>query len=437
MNQNHDPNLTHSEPTSEPRLGCRGDRPSAHWKRSFFTIAAGQTVSLIGSSAVQFALIWWIAVETGSAMMMSYASLLAFLPQLLLGPFVGVWVDRLKRKTVIICADLFTGLVAAGFAAAFFVSDPPVWSACLVLGARALGGVFHTPAIQSAIPMLVPKEKLVQANGWSQFMQSGSFMLGPVLGAAMYAELSLPVILITDLVGALVASGTVALVRIPDPPRQEHTPHFFREMKQGALLFVRDKRLGVVTLASTLCMIFGMPLSTYYPLMTSNYFGLSAWHAGAVEFAYALGMMLCAILAGVLGHMRRKLLAVHFGLIGMGLTALFGGLVPPTMSGFWAFACLCLLMGASINLYNIPYVAYMQETVPHEAQGRAFSLMGSLMSLTMPLGLVIAGPIAESAGVAVWFVITGVAFLCITAVSLLLMARTHPTDPSAPSENDA
>ena len=298
------------------------------------------------------------------------------------------------------------------------------------MGARALGGVFHTPLpTQSAVPMLVPKEKLVQANGWSQLMQSGSFMLGPVLGAAMYAELSLPVILITDLVGALVASGTVALVPIPDPPRQEHTPHFFREMKQGALLFVRDEPAGVWCgySASTLCMIFGMPLSRPIPpLMTSNYFGLSAWHAGAVEFAYALGMMLCAILAGVLGHMRRKLLAVHFGLIGMGLTALFGGLVPPTMAGFWAFACLCLLMGASINLYNIPYVAYMQETVPHEAQGRAFSLMGSLMSLTMPLGLVIAGPIAESAGVAVWFVVTGVAFLCITAVSLLLMARTHP-----------
>ena len=82
-----------------------------NWKRNFLTIAGGQTVSLIGSAAVQFSLIWWLASETGSPIMMSIAGVFAFLPQLILGPFVGVWVDRLSRKTVIIAADLFIGLV--------------------------------------------------------------------------------------------------------------------------------------------------------------------------------------------------------------------------------------------------------------------------------------------------------------------------------------
>jgi DHA3 family macrolide efflux protein-like MFS transporter len=80
------------------------------WKRDFLTIASGQTVSLISSAAVQFSLIWLLASETGSPIMMSIAGLVAFLPQLILGPFAGVWVDRLNRKTVIIAADLFLGL---------------------------------------------------------------------------------------------------------------------------------------------------------------------------------------------------------------------------------------------------------------------------------------------------------------------------------------
>lgn len=85
-------------------------------------------------------------------------------------------------------------------------------------------------------------------------------------------------------------------------------------------------------------------------------------------------------------------------------------------------------MGGSGNLYNIPYVAYMQETIPHEAQGRAFSLMGSMMSLTMPLGLVIAGPVAERYGVQLWFLISGVAVLLITVASALLtLKRTKRT----------
>lgn len=80
------------------------------WKQKFLTIAAGQTVSLIGSSAVQFSLIWWLASETGSPVMMALSGLVAFLPQILLGPFAGVWIDRLKRKHVAIAADMFIGL---------------------------------------------------------------------------------------------------------------------------------------------------------------------------------------------------------------------------------------------------------------------------------------------------------------------------------------
>lgn len=175
-----------------------------NWKRDFLIIAGGQTVSLIGSAAVQFSLIWWLASATASPIMMSIAGVSAFLPQLILGPFVGVWVDRLSRKTVIIAADLFMGLAALVFALFFLFDQPPYWSVCAVLGIRAVGSVFHSPAIQAAVPMLVPPQELVRANGWSQFMQSGAFLLGPVLGAAMYAVLPLWIILLSDLAGALV-----------------------------------------------------------------------------------------------------------------------------------------------------------------------------------------------------------------------------------------
>jgi DHA3 family macrolide efflux protein-like MFS transporter len=208
-------------------------------------------VSLIGSAAVQFSLIWWLASETGSPIMMSIAGVFAFLPQLILGPFVGVWVDRLSRKTVIIAADLFIGLSALAFSLFFLFDSPPYWSVCVVLGIRAVGNVFHSPAIQAAVPMLVPQQELVRANGWSQFMQSGAFLLGPVLGAAMYATLPLWTILLSDLAGALVASATVAIVKIPDPKRHtQQRPHFFFEMKEGAAAIWQDKRLFIVTAAT-------------------------------------------------------------------------------------------------------------------------------------------------------------------------------------------
>ncbi len=403
----------------------KGDGPYLHWKRNFYTIAAGQAFSLIGSSAAQFALIWWLASETDSPMVLSIAGLVAFLPQLLLGPFAGVWIDRMKRKWVIMGADLFIGAVAAVFALLFLAGTPPYWAAYVVLGLRAVGELFHRPAIQAAVPMLVPPEQLVRVNGVNQFLQSGSFMLGPVLGAALYAAFPLPIIMLSDVVGAIAASATVAATPIPDPPKQAHQiPHFFQEMKEGAKVFLRDRPLCVITLAATFSMLFYLPLSSLYPLMTTALSG-TAWHASIIELAYAGGMMLCAGLVSIRGEIKSQFRTIHLALFGLGLTSLLCGILPLHLSWFWAFALLCMGMGASGNLYNIPYMAYLQRTIPQEAQGRAFSLISSLMSFAMPLGLLMAGPAAQAEGVAYWFLVSGIAIIAITAISAIIVARLN------------
>lgn len=394
-----------------------------HWKRRFFTVMAGQTVSLIGSSAVQFALIWWISIGTASPIMLSFAALVAFLPQMVLSPFVGVWVDRLNRKTVMIAADLFMGVAALVFAVFFVNGEPAYWSVGAVLCVRAIGGVFHSPALQASVSCMVPQSELVSANGWSQFLQSGAFMLGPVLGAAMYAALPMWLILVTDFFGAVVAVAALAAVKIPKPTQTENKASgFMKEMKEGASYLVKDKKLLTLTLSSVICLIFIMPLSTYYPLMTSSYFSLSAWHGSLVEITYAVGMMAAAFLTGIFS-IKKKLHAVHVGLIAFGAASLLSGFLPATVPAFWVFSALCFFMGAACNFYNIPFIAYLQETIPQNAQGRVFSLVNMLMSFGMPVGLILAGPISEKYGVPFWFSVSGVAVMVIMIASLITMLR--------------
>lgn len=395
------------------------------WQGKFFTIAIGQAVSLVGSSAVQFALIWWLASETESPMMMAMSGLVAFLPQIILGPFAGVWIDRLKRKYVVIAADLFMGMVALVFAGFLWKGHPPYWSACLILGVRSIGNVFHTPAIQSVIPQLVPADKLIKANGWSQFMQSGAFMLGPVLGAALYAAFPLPVVLLTDFLGALVASITVAVVKIPEPEHNHRQiPDFFGEMKDGAQIILKDEKLMRLLIAGTVSMVFFMPLSSYYPLMSSSYFNGNAWHGSVVEFAYAFGMMGVSIAFGSLGKVKNKMRMAFIGLAGIAATCFICGILPPTMWAWVIFAFVCALMGGFGSVYNIPCIAYMQETIPPEAQGRAFSLIGTLMSLSMPVGLLLSSPVAEHYGVPSWFLVSGIGTALAVAVCSLKRAET-------------
>lgn len=395
------------------------------WKKNFFIIAIGQSFSLIGSSAVQFALMWWLASETSSPMVLAISGLAAFLPQILLGSFAGVWIDRLKRKVIVICADLFIGFTALLFALYFLIGNPPYWSAFIVIGVRSIGNVFHTPAIQSIIPMLVPKDKLIKANGWSQFMESGAFMLGPALGAVMYSAFPFPIILLSDFIGAVIASITVGIIKIPEIERQEkQIYHFFREFKEGINIFLNDKKFFIVTLAVMLCMIFFMPLSSFYPLMTSSYFKLDSIYAGIVEVLFALGMMISSLLIGLFGKIRHKFSVIYLGLLGIGITSFICGIVSSNMNGFYIFSFSCFIMGLSGNIYSIPYTAYIQENIPNQLQGRIFSLITSLMSLTMPIGLLISGPFAEKYGVSLWFSITGIAFFIIIFTSILYIKTT-------------
>ncbi|WP_379945978.1 MFS transporter [Enterococcus devriesei] len=394
------------------------------WRKKYLTILSGQTVSLIGSSAVQFSLIWWLTNESKSAIMLSLAGLFAFLPQMFLGPFVGVWLDRLKRKYVVICADLFMGLVALVLSLWFLIGNPGFVVVIVALFLRSLANVFHTPSIQAIVPLLVPEEELVKANSWNQFLQSGAFMLGPVLGAAMFAVLPLWVILLTDLIGALAASFTLWIVDVPNIPRSEESmQHYFKELKDGFAVFKADPPLLVVMLFSFFIMAFYLPLGTLFPLMTNVHFELSAWFASVVEFSYAVGMMISAFLIGMKKTWREKLLAAQLSVVGLGITFIGSGLAPATITGYWIFVFFCILMGAMGNLYNIPFTAYLQETIAPEKLGRVFSLFGSVMSAAMPVGLIIAGPMSEKLGIAMWFLLSGIFVVILSGLSLMFYQR--------------
>ena len=250
------------------------------WKRKFLTISIGQMASLVGSSAVQFSLIWWIASETGSPIMMGLSGLVAFLPATLLSPVAGIVADRYHRKYICILADLFIGFSAVVFALLLWRYDMPVWTALVILFFRSIGNAFHQPAFQAMIPQFVPADKLVQVGGWDQMIASGSFLLGPALGAALYAAFPLPVILLTDLLGAVIASIMLGFVYIAPMEKTVHEKHnTLRELNEGIEVFRADKALTLLIVIETLCMIFYLPLSSFYPLMTSDYFHAScvAW----------------------------------------------------------------------------------------------------------------------------------------------------------------
>lgn len=396
------------------------------WKSQFIVVALGQAISMLGSQGVQFALIWWLAEKTSSPLMLGISGIVAYLPMSLFSPIAGIAADRYNRKFISIFSDMTMGMIALIYAVLLFFLDLPVWTVFVMLCVRGIGSTFQQPAIQSIIPQLVPKDQLVKTNGWMQLLNSGSFLLGPVIGASLYAIFPMSVVLMSDVVGAILASVALAVVKIPKLEKTENEKQrFVTEIKEGLQVFREDKKLFYIVIAEALCMFFYAPLSSFYPLMTSDYFDLSAMYGSAVEVIFAIGMIVSSLLFSSVLKVERKIRVSFIGLLGMGIASVICGVIPPVYIGWFFFAASCMCLGVAENVHTIPLTAYIQETVAPKKMGRAFSVLTLISSVPMPVGLLFSSPIAEKVGVNVWFFISGLCMLTLTTLVLIRYAAKH------------
>ena len=396
------------------------------WKSQFIVVALGQAISMLGSQGVQFALIWWLAEKTSSPLMLGISGIVAYLPMSLFSPIAGIAADRYNRKFISIFSDMTMGMIALIYAVLLFFLDLPVWTVFVMLCVRGIGSTFQQPAIQSIIPQLVPKDQLVKTNGWMQLLNSGSFLLGPVIGASLYAIFPMSVVLMSDVVGAILASVALAVVKIPKLEKTENEKQrFVTEIKEGLQVFREDKKLFYIVIAEALCMFFYAPLSSFYPLMTSDYFDLSAMYGSAVELSFAIGMIVSSLLFSSVLKVERKIRVSFIGLLGMGIASVICGVIQPVYIGWFFFAASCMCLGVAENVHTIPLTAYIQETVAPKKMGRAFSVLTLISSVPMPVGLLFSSPIAEKVGVNVWFFISGLCMLTLTTLVLIRYAAKH------------
>lgn len=389
------------------------------WKRTFFTIQSGQAISLITSSALQMALIFYLTEKTNSSMTLALATLVGFLPQGVLGLFIGGWIDRHSRKRIMIGADLFIAAVSALLAVISAFLDPPVWVVLAILFLRSIGSAFHTPSINAVTPLIVPTDKLAKCTGYIQSLQSVSSIVSPALGALLYAQCTLTEIIALDVVGAVIASIAVMLVKIPniDVANIPQSEGVLAGAKEAYRILAQQKGLLTLLWMGALYMFAYMPINALFPLISMNHFGGTTWHVAMSESVFAAGMLLGGIVLGVWGGFQRKTTTVLLSIAVMGFALLIAGILPA--EGFIVFVVCCAIMGFSAPFYGVQTAIY-QEMVSPEYLGRVFSLSLSTMSLAMPLGLIAAGCFADMTGVETWFAISGIFIAGIAVVGAVL-----------------
>ncbi|WP_069999198.1 MFS transporter [Cellulosilyticum sp. I15G10I2] len=385
-------------------------KSTQNWRKSFFTIYIGQGFSLLSSSAVQFSIIWWITMETGSAMALTIASVIGLLPQAVIGIFAGVWIDRYNRKKIMIIADSTVALSSLLLGFLFIIGIKSIVFVYIVLFIRALGETFHKPALQAVIPQLVPQSELTKAGGLGQMINSACSMAGPMLGAFLMSITSLQYALLVDVLGAIFAVITLSFVKIPKYTVNNGSQlSFIKDMKQGINAIKSSKALLRLSIPMLISTVIFVPLGTLLPLMVKEYFNGTAWHNGIVQTLFSSGMLIAAMVIGITGGLKKQFFMISLSTGLLGICALIGGILPAHL--FWVFCFVVFVMGATGMGFNVPFTSYIQRTVPAENLGKVISLVTSIMSFAAPIGMFIAGPISEIIGVSSWMFYAGIVMI--------------------------
>ena len=389
---------------------------TSKWKQSFFMIWTGQAISLITSAILQMAIIFYLTEKTGSAMVLSVASFIGFLPYAVFGPVIGVLVDRYDRKKIMIVADLMIAAAGGGLAIIALYMDLPVWMVMAVLFIRSIGTAFHSPALSAVTPLLVPEEELTKCAGYSQSLQSVSYILSPAAAAFLYSVWELNLIIAIAVAGAVIACITVGLVQIPklNAVDKNLNQNFMKEMREGFDALKENRGIFALLLIGTLYMFVYMPINALYPLISMEYFSGTPVHVSITEIAYASGMLAGGLLLGLFGNLKKRVLFITASVFMMGAILTVSGLLPP--DGFVLFVICCAVMGLSVPFYSGVQTALFQEKIQPEYLGRVFSLTGSIMSLAMPIGLILSGFFADRIGVNHWFLLSGIMIMGIAGI---------------------
>lgn len=379
-----------------------------NWRKNFYLFLIGQLLTGVTSMIVQYAIIWYLTLETGEESVLAIATLVGMLPMAILSPFVGPFIDRINKKFLLIFYDAVVAVIALGLFIYGINNDVyPLWMVFVTIGIRAVAQTAQMPTVQSIMPTMVPEEEITRVNGQFGIIQSLIFIVSPGIGAFMVATLPIHWVILLDVIGFILGAGMLLLVKIPEVASQGEKISVIKDALEGFSILRENKPMWKMTLIGALFMLLFMPAMSLYPLVTTKYFGGTIVHAGWVEVLFAAAMLIGSFAVGIFGKTKNRMPWIIAAYLIVGLSIGGSGFLPGNMNGFWIFLVLNVFAGIVGQIYTTMNMAITQQSFEAQYLGRVMGIVSALMSIAGPVGLIFATPVAESIGVQNMLVIAG------------------------------
>ena len=234
---------------------------------------------------------------------------------------------------------------------------------------------------------------------------------GPPAGAFLFGILPIQGVLLVDIVTAAIAVLCLIPIVIPHPQQAADKPKssVITEMADGFRYIWKWKGLTALIGISAIISLFITPAFALLPIMVNQALAGDVLKLGWLEAAFGVGIIAGGLLLGVWPGFKKRIITALTGVILCGLAAFTLGLT--SLGWFPVGLASSFVVGLGMSFANGPIMAVLQATIEKNMQGRVFSLMGSISSVMMPIGLVIAGPSSDAIGIGPLFYICGIAIV--------------------------
>jgi predicted MFS family arabinose efflux permease len=398
-------------PLAEPVPATpRRGRWSGLWKNpDFVKLWTGQTISELGSRVSREGIpLTAVLVLHAGTVQMGFLSALGGAAVLVFGLVAGVWVDRLRRRPILIATDLGRAALLASIPAAALAGVLGMGQLYLVAALAGILTVFFDVAYQSYLPALVPRDQILDGNSKLAMSSSTAEIAGPGLTGVLVQLVTAPIAILVDAASFLFSALTIVLIRKPEPPPVERPPeHLLTETLAGVRFIFGDPLLRALALRSGTAFFFMGFLGPLYVLYAIEILHLRPAMLGVIIAMGGVGAMLGSVLA--------PRIVARFGLgatflatsIVQGVTTFFiplAGVMP-------AFAVPLLMVpqlfgDMAFMVYMINEISLRQTVAPEQVLGRVNAGMQLLARGIWPIGALLGGALAALLGVRVTLAIS-------------------------------
>ncbi|MEB2279725.1 MFS transporter [Lysinibacillus xylanilyticus] len=395
------------------------------FSKDFNLMVIGQIISILGSALLRFALSLYVLDITGRADLFAVLFAISSVP-ILLAPLGGAIADRFNRRNLMVIFDFTSSIIVFIFFAMLAYGNSSIWLIGVVMVLLSFVSAMYAPAVMASIPVLVEEEKLEQANGIVNGIQSLSNVAAPVLGGILYGLIGLKVLVIVSGVFFFLSAILEMFIHIPFMQRAQDRhiiPTLVNDLKEGFSYVVKKSFIfkcmilaALLNLLLTPLFVVGVPIILRVTMQSSDtLYGIGM---GLIDFATILGAL-------SMGYFAKKM-GINNLYFWVFITALL--IVPMALAvtplilnigyypSYTLFVGSALVIAMILTVISIYVITLVQKETPNENLGKVMAIIIAVSQCMAPIGQILYGLLFEAFSVKVYVPILMI------SIAMVLMA---------------